>query len=568
MLWPSLLRCVLALFLCYTLSGWLFGVFLAVALSLCSVNSWAAPPDSLRVLARQELPGEASELDVDVLPVAADSSVLLYTSMRRRHEGDPQKHLFSSLDHQLRIRWTTAVRLPAGAECVALAAAAGVRLALCTLPANERALLIVRLAATDGAARLLHYNLPATVRPLRLEATPGAAYVVAQAYRQQTVVRLPLRDSAAVEFLSTFSSITSTISDVLPTDGSLHVLVSERAAAGTAGSGRLLARAFPTNSDLPPAPVLLRGPELISLTAGRLGEIPESPEVPGRLLVGTYASHDPRYVQGLFATTLPLADGGEAAPIRYYDLPTLPHFYDRFGPRHRARAAARAADRRRRGLETVSRARLLLHRPLPTPDGGAVMVAEQYYPRYRTGDTWGGYRGFSYRPYGGYNLGSQPFAYGLPGLYGPYDPLNVWDQGQDGYVFTQALVCAFAPDGRLRWQQSVVFDGGGLVRYTLTEQLAVALAGRAPDGSTRVAVALPDGETLRHTVVSATQGGPMHLPRTPLRLGLAANEKLLDTDGATVLPWHHNQLLLCAFQRISQKGRSREVLVLSGLGWD
>ena len=488
-----------------------------------------------------------------MLPIAADSSVLVYSDFRQRHEGDATKHQFESYDSQLRRRWVTTVHLPAGTEVRSLAADGAVPYALCTTEGDGRQLAVLRFAPNTGTGQVFRYRLPVMIAPLTFEVS-GEAFVVATAYRQQTVLRLPLRDSAAGQFLPILSSPATSVTDAVPEPGGLTVLTAERLPE----TSRLLLRPFRT-AVFPlviPRLQLIQGPPPASLTAGRTVAV--ASRAARRLVVGTYATHDPRLAQGIFSTLLaPESEALEAPiapdpPIYYYDLPTLPHYYDRFRPRHRARAIARAQRRRASGRETPARARLLLHRPLPLPDGGYALVAEQYYPRYRSGDPWN-YRGFT--P-GFANL--RGFAYGLPGYAGAYDPVNVWDRGPDGYVFTQALVFAFDATGRLRWQNSFVL--GNLTRPDLAATVAATVQ---PSGAIALAAPTDNPERVRELVLSSTTTTVEKPRATALRPADPATERLTDARATQVLPWHPGHLLVVGYQRIRPRGqREREVFVL------
>lgn len=538
---------------------------LATALGLSgSATAQPAVRADLAQPARLELPGSERDQHCQVVPIAVDSSVVVYTEDTRRHEGDTQRHCFQAFDHQLRPRWKSYVHLPAGAVCQLLETNGPVACAL-FVTAREREVLVVRLSPTNGAAWVRHYVLPVPILPLAFAVRGSDAFVVAWAYRQQTVIRLPLRttgpDSVA-QFLPTLSASTTSVSDVVPDATGLTVLLAERQHE----LARLLVRPFDSAARPQLAPLPLQAPWPLSLTAGRLAPttLPGAP----RLVVGTYATRDVRYAQGIFSALLPADDGSNPGssppgvpPIRYYDLPTLPHYYDRLGPRRRARASARAVRRRRAGLETIARARLLLHRPLSVPDGGYVLIAEQYYPRFRAGDAWG------YRAWGG-GLRLQPFAYGVPGLYGPYDPLNVWDRGFDGYVYTQAIVMGFDATGQLRWQQSFVL--GNVVRRELAEQVA-AVVESGGVSSWHVALALSHGtgdlDEVRYGLVGPNQPSPALV----LRASPRANDRarVYETSLTRVLAWRPGYLLACGYQRVGPpagtRGPTREVFFVNSL---
>ena len=204
--------------------------------------------------------------------------------------------------------------------------------------------------------------------------------------------------------------------------------------------------------------------------------------------------------------------------------------------------------RRREGRETNAHARLLLHTPLPLPDGGHALVAEQYYPRYR-GDSW------SYRTLGS---GYYPFSYGLPGYYGPNASVNGWDRGFDVYVFTQSLVFAFDATGRLRWQNSFVL--GNLTRADLAATVAATVL---PSGAVALVAATDNGERLRQLTLSGTSPTVETPSETPLLPADPATERLPDIRDTGVLAWHAGHLLVTSYQRIRAAGKpEREVFVI------
>jgi hypothetical protein len=249
-----------------------------------------------------------------------------------------------------------------------------------------------------------------------------------------------------------------------------------------------------------------------------------------RLLAGTYTLRDPRYSQGLFASNLP-GDPALRPPLRFYDFAVLKHFFDFMNPRRAARLRARSQQLRAAGREMRLRYRILTHRMIPFQDG-YVMVAEVYYPQYRTAGTYG---------WGNY---ATPRSF-------------------DGYRSTHAIVCGFDRYGTLLWDNNFVLKN--VEQNTLAETVRLR---PLPDGQ-RLVLAYLDEDKFRYKIVDRTAASPNDLNVPLLTNTEGRREKTLDTSHQGVLPWYGSRYLAYGYQRVRpEHGPHRQVFFLNAVAFE
>ncbi|WP_460676171.1 hypothetical protein [Hymenobacter coalescens] len=268
-----------------------------------------------------------------------------------------------------------------------------------------------------------------------------------------------------------------------------------------------------------------------------------------RLLAGTYTLRDPRYSQGLFASNLP-GDPALRPPLRFYDFTVLKHFFDFMKPRRAARLRARSQQLRAAGRELRLRYRILTHRMLPFQDG-YVMVAEVYYPQYRTG---GGPYSWRSSPYSWRSGFGQPYGWGPGGL----------GRSFEGYRSTHAIVCGFDRYGTLLWDNTFVLKNAE--QNTLTETVRVR---PLPDGQ-RLVLAYLEEDQIRYKIVDRTNPSPndLHVPIQTSPEGKP--EKTLSTSHQGLLPWYGSRFLAYGYQRVrpERNGSSRQVFFVNVVAFD
>jgi hypothetical protein len=271
-----------------------------------------------------------------------------------------------------------------------------------------------------------------------------------------------------------------------------------------------------------------------------------------RLLAGTYTLRDSRYSQGLFAADLTagVTETGQRRSLRFYDFLNLKHFFDFMNPARVARLRQRSQRLRASSRQHRLRYRLLMHDMIPF-QGGYVLVAEVYYPRYQQG--YGTY----------YNAAAYMPMYNP--LYGPgfYDRYNRSNRNVDGYRFTHALICAFDRRGNLLW------DNSFLLKDVETGTLAETVQVRPmPDGK-RLVLSYLYEDKLRYKIIDQATSSPNDLEVT-LRTSEAAHpEKTLDTSSSELQAWYGSKFVAYGYQRIRSGGfTTRNVFFINSIAFE
>ncbi|SNC75142.1 hypothetical protein SAMN06265337_2725 [Hymenobacter gelipurpurascens] len=270
-----------------------------------------------------------------------------------------------------------------------------------------------------------------------------------------------------------------------------------------------------------------------------------------RLLAGTYTLRDSRYSQGLFATDLTVGttETGQRHSLRFYDFLNLKHFFDFMKPARVERLRQRSQRLKGTARQYRLRYRLLMHDMIPF-QGGYVLVAEVYYPRYQYG--YGTY----------YNAAAYMPMYSQ--LSGPYNA-NRYNRNVDGYRFTHALVCAFDRYGNLLW------DNSFLLKDVETGELAETVRVRPmPDGK-RLVLSYLYEDKLRYKIIDQAAPAPNDLA-APLRTAQETKgkpEKTLDTSQSELQAWYGSRFLAYGYQRVrSADNNARSVFFINSIAFE
>lgn len=161
-------------------------------------------------------------------------------------------------------------------------------------------------------------------------------------------------------------------------------------------------------------------------------------------LVGTYGQRKDLSAQGLFVSAY--ASGGQQF-IRFFDFADLPHFLDHLPSGERERLQSRIDRKQAKGKALDMDLRMLVH-PVRRTSTGYLVIAESYYPTYRT----------EYRTY--YYQGSFVNR-----------PIRVFD----GWRFSHGVISSFTLKGDLRWANQINLHDAR--SYLLRPRLRVRAAG-------------------------------------------------------------------------------------------
>jgi hypothetical protein len=272
-----------------------------------------------------------------------------------------------------------------------------------------------------------------------------------------------------------------------------------------------------------------------------------------RLLAGTYTLRDSRYSQGLFAADLTagVTETGQRRSLRFYDFLNFKHFFDFMKPARVERLRQRSKRLKATARQYRLRYRLLMHDMIPF-QGGYVLVAEVYYPRYQYGyGTY--YNAAAYTPM--YNPLTSPYNY------------NRYNQNSgrsvDAYRFTHALVCAFDRYGNLLW------DNSFLLKDVETDELAETVRVRPlPDGKRLVLTYLHE-DKLHYKIIDQATPAPNDLA-VPMRTAQENQpEKTIDTSQSELQAWYGSRFLAYGYQRVRSVGATtRNVFFINAVAFD
>jgi hypothetical protein len=496
--------------------------------------------------ARLELALVDGESEVHIQPLVADSSVVVLVSKDSKTNTNSDFY-FQHYDANLRRRREVPIAVPPEFHFTRLCAEARVVYALFSSQSQQGRLLAIAYDATSGQTRTQTFETKFSRDVVELRAVEGTLFATVVLSNATHLTAL-LLNVATGEF-----RYLPSIYEPLPTQLSFEADERTGQAAyvlsqNNGRKARLQLKQLGVDGQLLGAEVVQAESERSLLTA-QLSPLADSS---ARLLAGTYSLRELSYAQGLFATDLrpptpTLAPAGLVAahsPLRFYDFLRFKHFFDFLKPRREQRLRQRAARRQQQALSPLRwHYRLLLHAMQPLPGGGFVLTAEVYYPHYRYNGGFG--LPSSFAPYNGYYTG--------------YPSSRGFGTGRtfDGYGTTHALVCGFAADGTLLWDNAYVVKD--VRRYDLIETIRQVLL---PDG--RLVLAYMNEDDLHYKIVNQAAPSPNDL-KVPLQTSpTGTGEKSFDATDIDLKPWFGSTFVASGFQRVRpEKGPEREVFFLN-----
>lgn len=249
------------------------------------------------------------------------------------------------------------------------------------------------------------------------------------------------------------------------------------------------------------------------------------------LLIGNYSTDCTPYSQGIYATRIRHTEGGKLVPeaIQYIAFSDLKNFFNYLKPKQQERLMSRVDKQKGRGREYHFRYRLLVHAPLPTPNG-LTLLAEVYYPQYRG----------SSMPYGG----------------------GAMRQYLEGFRYTHAFACGFDRNGKLMWDNCLPIKE--LSNSRLTEMVQLA-----PQGDTLVLAYPQEGEIYTEVIRGSTV---LKTPEPYKLQATTADEKILSSADETLAAWYDQHFLAYGYQTV-RAGKNnliapREVFYLNKLTYN
>ena len=142
------------------------------------------------------------------------------------------------------------------------------------------------------------------------------------------------------------------------------------------------------------------------------------------LIIGTYSNNRNELADGLYVAG---HNGQDLSYIKYHPFAELENFLAYLSERKQGNLKEKQERKKRKGKDLNLNYRLLIHDLIHRADGQFTMVAEAYYPVYRSEQK---------RFYSGYGYSTE------------------WVQVFAGYRHTHAMVAGFSPEGDLLWDHS------------------------------------------------------------------------------------------------------------------
>ncbi|NVO32461.1 hypothetical protein [Hymenobacter lapidiphilus] len=505
---------------------------------------------------RTELPLEFSNSEVQVQPLAEDSSLVLLVEHDVRLTSQPG-YYFQKLDYQLQPAPARPLEVPRGYEFERICAEGTDVYALFSGVA-EGTLWVAALDTRTGELATGEFKTKKARQIHNLTALDGNLFVTVEVEQHLTVLLLNLL-TAQFQFLpSVYEPLPARFT--LLADSATQraeLILSE-----TNGfKSRLQLKQLDQQGQLIRSEFVQAGSE-----RGLLDAQLSSGDSAARVLAGTYTLRDSRYSQGLFAADLTAGTTptGQRRSLRFYDFLNFKHFFDFMKPAKVERLRQRQARLRDEARQPRHRYQLLMHDMLPTAEG-FVLVAEVYYARYNSG-----YSGYGLP--GGIGYGGLPYGTGAGGFGYPsrYNSFYTNRRPANGYHFSHAVVCGFDRQGNLLWDNSFLLDE--VNRTQLEETVAVR-----PLNDGKLVLAYMKDDKLYYKLVNRTAPSPNDW-QVRLRTAPAAptstespskrEEKTISTYQEHLLPWYGHHFLAVGYQSVrAESGAMREVFFLNDLAF-
>lgn len=520
-------------------------LFLGLLLTLSTAQaqkSTSKPDLEPRQPARAELLLEAYTSDVQVQPIAEDSSLVLLVE-RDPLLGGKSEYSFQKFDHDLQPVRAASIAVPRGYDFQRLCSE-GTDVYAVFSGTEQGTLWVAAFDSRTGELGTGEFQTKRTRSIHELKALDGNLFVTVEVDQHLTILLLDLH-TAKFQFLpSVFEPLPARFTFLADSVTKRAELIlsetngfkSRLQLKQLSDDGRLLHSEFVQASSE-------RGLLDAQLSAG---------DSAARLLAGTYTLRDSRYSQGLFASDLTagVTATGQRRSLRYYDFLNLKHFFDFMKPARLARLRQRNERLKANDRQFRHRYQLLMHDMVPTAEG-FVLVSEVYYPRYtNTGLGYGNLPGITNYGYGGYS------GFGYPSRYNNFYSAN--RRSSEGYRTTHALICGFDRQGNLLWDNSFLLKE--VEHFQLQETVRMR---PLPDGR-RMAMAYLKNDEFHYKVVDQATSTPNDW-QVPLR-ALNLTDKTADTSQEQLLTWYGGRFLACGYQHVRpEKGPGRNIFFLNVL---
>jgi small nuclear ribonucleoprotein (snRNP)-like protein len=230
-----------------------------------------------------------------------------------------------------------------------------------------------------------------------------------------------------------------------------------------------------------------------------------------QFVLGNYTIKNSPYSQGIYLAKL---NNNQQEYIKYFRFNDFRSFFDYMKPRRRERVKNRISRLREKGREMQLHYRFLMHDLIETKDQ-YIVVAEAYFPQYRSNSV-----------YGFYPVGMRGNSY--------------YDRIFDGYRYTHAVVCGFDKSGNLLWDNC--FEILDYKNYQLREIVEVAVE------EDKIVLAYPEEGTV-HTKVIRGNDVLKSKEKYTIKTNFE-NDRVTNAEDASIDHWYGPYFISWGFQEI------------------
>ncbi|MCA8831441.1 hypothetical protein [Hymenobacter pini] len=490
---------------------------------------------------RAELELETYNSDVQVQPLAEDSSVVLLVERDPRIAGKPE-FFFQKFNHALQPQAKVDIPVPRGYDFQRLCAE-GTDVYAVFSGTDPATLWVAAYDSRTGELGTGEFKTKRARGIHELKALDGNLFVTVEVDQHLTILLLNLH-TAQFQFLpSVFEPLPARFTFLADSvTKRAELILSE-----TNGfKSRLQLKQLGEDGRLLHSEFVQAGSE-----RGLLDAQLSPGDSAARLLAGTYTLRDSRYSQGLFASDLTagVTPTGQRRSLRFYDFLNLKHFFDFMKPAQLARMRHRSERLKASDRQFRHRYQLLMHDMLPTPEG-FVLVSEVYYPRYANSSYNNWYSPYSYGTLPGYTNG-----FGYPSRFNNFYNSR---RSNEGFRTTHALICGFDRQGNLLWDNSFIMKE---IEYS---QLQEIVRVRPLADGRRMAMAYLKNDEFHYKVVDRAADMPNDWQ---VKLTTAnPTDKTSDTTQEHLMEWYGSRFLAVGYQHVRpEKGPGRDVFFLNVL---
>jgi len=235
------------------------------------------------------------------------------------------------------------------------------------------------------------------------------------------------------------------------------------------------------------------------------------------LIIGTYSNNRAELADGLFVAG---HNGHDLSYMKFHSFAELENFLGYLSARKQENLKEKQARKKSKGKDLNLNYRLLFHDLIHRADGQFTMVAEAYYPVYRSE------RRRFYAGYGYYTQWVQVFA---------------------GYRYTHAMVAGFSPEGDLLWDHSFELE------YELYPRLQpLVKVGFKRDGEVKLSYSY-EGEIHSKLV----RGNEVLESEALAQIGtFQVGDRVKRSTSDILEYWYDNYFLAYGFQKIKNQGEA------------